>query len=152
LIGAADASATYAATQWQLRAALSLKAFPNYVSKSFSHITDLKISLYSAAISASAAFVQREASIYGTFFAFVLALGRSLARVRCRFLPKRRSKCVSTANNHPRARIPVTRCLSAVIPILYVLFFCIKAHAQPGIDEPFGLSTMPAAHTAIGAT
>lgn len=53
---------------------------------------------------------------------------------------------------HPRARIPVTRCLSAVIPILYVLFFCIKAHAQPGIDEPFGLSTMPAAQTAIGAT
>jgi predicted transglutaminase-like cysteine proteinase len=117
-----------------------------------SHITDLKISLYSAAISASAAFVQREASIYGTFFAIVLALGRSLARVLCRFLPKRRSKCVSTANNHPRARIPVTRCLSAVIPILYVLFFCNKAHAQPGIDEPFGLSTMPAAQTAIEAT
>jgi hypothetical protein len=98
LIGAADASATCAATQWQLRAALSLKAFPNYVSRSFglvimiSHITDLKISLYSAAISASAAFVQREASIYGTFFAIVLALGRSLARVLCRFLPEKEVK------------------------------------------------------------
>jgi predicted transglutaminase-like cysteine proteinase len=34
----------------------------------------------------------------------------------------------------------------------YVLFFCIKGHAQTAIDEPFGLSTMPAAQTAIRAT
>jgi hypothetical protein len=57
---------------------------PNYVSRSFgldimiSHITDLKISLYSSAISASAAFVQREASIYGTFFALCLPWGARL--------------------------------------------------------------------------
>ena len=86
------------------------------------------------------------------FSAIVLALGRSLARALCRFLPERRSKCVSTANNHPRAGIPVTRYLTALISIFYVLFFCIKAHAQTAIDEPFGLSTMPAARTAIGAT
>lgn len=115
-----------------------------------SHTTDLKVSLYSAAILTSAAFVQREASIYGTFFAIVLALGRSLPTALCRFLPERLSKCVS--NNHSRARIPVTRYLSAVICIFYVLFFCIKAHAQTAIDEPFGLSTMPAAQTAIRAT
>jgi predicted glycosyltransferase len=104
-----------------------------FVSRSFglvimiSHTTDLKVSLYSAAILTAAAFVQREASIYGTCFAIVLALGRSLARALCRFLPERRSKFVS--NNHSRARIPVTRYLSAVICIFYVLFFCIKAHA-----------------------
>ena len=115
-----------------------------------SHTTDLKVSLYSAAILTSAAFVQREASIYGTFFAIVLALGRSLARALCRLLPERRSKFVS--NNHSHALIPVTRYSSAVICIFYVLFFCIKAHAQTAIDEPFGLSTIPAAQTAIGAT
>jgi hypothetical protein len=51
-----------------------------------SHITGLKVSLYSAAVSASTAFVQREACIYGTSFAIVLALWRSLARALWQFL------------------------------------------------------------------
>ena len=64
-----------------------------------SRITDLKVSLYFAAISASTAFVQREASIYGTSFAIVLALWRSLAKALWQFLSERTSK------NHSRVRI-----------------------------------------------
>ena len=111
-----------------------------------SHITDLKVSLCSAAISASAAFVQGEASIYGTSFAIVLALWRSLARALWQFLPERTSK------NHSRVRNSVRSCLSAAISVLYVLVFCLKAHAQPDIGEPFGLSTVPAAETSMAAT
>ena len=57
-----------------------------------SRITDLKVSLYFAAISASTAFVQREASIYGTSFAIMLALWRSLAKALWQFLSERTSK------------------------------------------------------------
>ena len=110
-----------------------------------SRITDLKVSLYFAAISASTAFVQREASIYGTFFAIVLALWRSLAKALWQFLSERTSK------NHSRVRNSARSCLSAAISVLYVLVFCLKAHAQPGIDQPFGLSTVPVAETAIAA-
>ena len=110
-----------------------------------SRITDLKVSLYFAAISASTAFVQREASIYGTSFAIVLALWRSLAKALWQFLSERTSK------NHSRVRNSVRSCLSAAISVLYVLVFCLKAHAQPGVGQPFGLSTVPVAETAIAA-
>ena len=60
-------------------------------------ITDLKVSLYFAAISASTAFVQREASICGTFFAIVLALWRSLAKALWQFLSERKIKKQSPA-------------------------------------------------------
>ena len=110
-----------------------------------SRITDLKVSLYFAAISASTAFVQREASICGTSFAIVLALWRSLAKALWQFLSERTSK------NHSRVRNSARSCLSAAISVLYVLVFCLKAHAQPGIDQPFGLSTVPVAETAIAA-
>ena len=110
-----------------------------------SRITDLKVSLYFAAISASTAFVQREASIYGTSFAIVLALWRSLAKALWQFLSE------STSKNHSRVRNSARSCLSAAISVLYVLVFCLKAHAQPGIDQSFGLSTVPVAETAIAA-
>lgn len=108
-------------------------------------ITGLKVNLYGAAISASTAFVQREASIYGTSFAIVLALWRVLAKALWQFLPERPSK------NQSRVRNPAKSCLSAAISVLYVLVFCLKAHAQPGVEQPFGLSTVPVAETAIAA-
>ncbi len=109
---------------------------------------DLKLRLYSAAISASSGFVPGEASVYGTSFAIVLALWRSLATALWQFLPER-TKSDSAAQNPPRVRKSVTNCLSAALSVLYVLVFCLKAHA--GIGEPFGLSTVPAAETAIAA-
>lgn len=115
-------------------------------------ITHTKLGLYSAAISASAAFVQREASAYGTAFAVVLALSRSLATALWQFLLGSMSKPDSAAKKHPRARNSATSYLSAAISILYVLVFCLKAHAQAGIGEPFGHATVPTTETAIAAT
>ena len=111
---------------------------------------DLELRLYSAAISASAAFVPCQASVYGTSFAIGLVLWRSLARALWQCLLER-TKSDSTAKNHPRVQKSVTNCLSAAISVLCVLFFCLKAHAHAGISEPFGLSTVPAAETAFAA-
>jgi predicted transglutaminase-like cysteine proteinase len=129
--------------------------FPVALGNIPSLMTDLKLALYSAAVSASAAFVQREVCVYGASFAIVFALWRSLAPAFLQFLrwPEKTSKFDSAANNGSRARISVTRFLTAVIPVFCVLGFSIaRAHAQAGTDEPFGLSTIPAAETAIAAT
>ena len=95
--------------------------------------------------------MQREASIYGTSFAIVLALGRSFARALWQFLPERRKM------RHRKQSLACPKfcqelLLSAAISVLYVLVFCLKAHAQPDIGEPFGFSTVPAAETAMAAT
>src|SRR5262245_19724542 len=84
-------------------------------------LTHLKIRFYSAAIAASAAFVEREASIYGTSFAIVLALWRSFSRTLARFLPERTSNSHSAGNDYRRSRSGSR--LSAVISILYLLVF-----------------------------
>ena len=164
-------------------------------------ITDLKLSGYSAAISALVTFAERDASASGASLTIVLALWRSLTNVLWQFLletwwdsyrlefhcvrgpgPKWRqkhnlldpvagppvgnqrqtrgipmnkattSKSDATANNH-RARNSATKCLSGVLCVFCVFVFWITAaHAQADVDEPFGLSTFPAAETAMAAT
>jgi predicted transglutaminase-like cysteine proteinase len=58
-----------------------------------------------------------------------------------------------TANNHHGARNSVSRCLLVMLCVFCVLVFCItEANAQADVDEPFGLSTVPATDTATAAT
>ena len=105
-----------------------------------SFITYLKLGFYSAAISTSAGFKQREASVYGTSFAVALAIWRSLARALWPFPAESTSKRDPEAKKHFHARNCVARYLSVAISVLYIVVFCVKAHAQP-IDEPFGLTS-----------
>ena len=89
---------------------------------------------------------------HGASFAIVLALWRSLTKALCQFLPKRGSKCVATANNH-RVLEFLPRSIYRVFFAFFMFsFFALQRSCPADVDEPFGLSTIPAEETAMAAT